>query len=93
MKARTRKLLSLLVTLCMVIGLLPGMALTAAAANAPAATVRVNGNVTLNGDKPYLLNGKAAETGVLGSDGCTAFYDVSSGTLTLKGYNGGRISA
>ena len=34
MKARTRKLLSLLLTLCMVIGLLPGMALTASAAEA-----------------------------------------------------------
>ena len=46
MKARTRKLLSLLLTLCMVIGLLPGMALTASAAEAaltPATWVSVNG--------------------------------------------------
>ena len=94
MKARTRKLLSLLLTLCMVIGLLPGMALTASAAEAaltPATWVSVNGGVTLDSSKPYLVNGRAAASGTLGSDGCTAKFE--NGTLTLKGYNGGRISS
>ena len=60
MKARARKALSLLLTLCMVIGLLPGMALTAAAAEATTENVEfvLVGSEELNKDYPYLVNGR-----------------------------------
>lgn len=40
----------------------------------------------------YLVNGAAAASGTLGSDGCTAYYNESTGTLYLNGFNGGAIS-
>lgn len=39
----------------------------------------------------YLVNGAAAASGTLGSDGCTAYYNESTGTLYLNGFNGGAI--
>lgn len=82
----------MLAVLCMVIGLLPGLALTAAAAENAATSVEVGG-VTLSGTKPYYVNGKAQATApdTFGENGYTAKFE--SGTLTLKGYNGGAIFA
>ena len=49
-------------------------------------------SVGLNsGSGCYLVNGESANSGTLGEDGCTAFFDTSSATLTLNGYSGGSI--
>ncbi|MEG2421872.1 MAG: carboxypeptidase regulatory-like domain-containing protein, partial [Oscillospiraceae bacterium] len=74
-----KKLLSFLLTICMVLSLLP----TAALAMGIATTVTVAGQ-TLNSTNPYLVNGTAANTGTLGTGGCTAHFDANTGTLTLQ---------
>lgn len=95
MKQKIRKTLSMLAVLCMVIGLLPGLALTAAAASTQEVTV--NNRIYLSARKPHYVNGKAvvsvAGSATLGEDGYTAYADFSGDTvtLTLKNYNGGRI--
>ena len=96
MKKKIKKTLSMLVVLCMVIGLLPGMTATAAAA-ASNPYVTVNNNVYLSEAKPYYVNGKAQSANpgdaTFGSNGYTAKLTLSGtdATLTLKNYNGGRI--
>ncbi len=82
------RIFNMLLSLCMLASLLSGMTINASAAE-PAATVTVNGNVTLSSDKPYYVNGEAAENGELGENECSAYFE--NGTLHLKEYHGGAI--
>ena len=82
------RIFSMMLSLCMLASLLSGITLNASAAE-PAATVTVNGNVTLSSDKPYYVNGEAAENGTLGENECSAYFE--NGTLRLKEYHGDAI--
>ncbi len=82
------RIFSMMLSLCMLVSLLTGITLNASAAET-AETVTVNGNVTLSSDKPYYVNGEAAENGTLGEDGCSAYFE--KGTLHLKEYHGDAI--
>lgn len=82
------RIFSMLLSLCMLASLLSGITLNASASE-PAATVTVNGNVTLSSDKPYYVNGEAAENGELGENECSAYFE--NGTLHLKEYHGDAI--
>ncbi len=82
------RIFSMVLSLCMLASLLSGITLNASAAE-PAATVTVNGNVTLSSDKPYYVNGEAAENGELGENECSAYFE--NGTLHLKEYHGDAI--
>ncbi len=88
-KNRTKRILSMLLTLCMVLTLVP---MTAFAANAPANVVIING-VTLNSMYPYLVSGASAASGTLNGTTCTAHLNVATGTLSLWNYNGNEIVA
>lgn len=54
--------------------------------------VKMDGKELNDRDK-YLVNGVPSITGTLGSGGCTAFFESTTGTLTLQNYNGGMIQA
>lgn len=82
------RIFNMLLSLCMLASLLSGITLNASAAE-PAVTVTVNGNVTLSSDKPYYVNGEAAENGTLGENECSAYFE--NGTLHLKEYYGDAI--
>ena len=89
-----RKLLSVFLVISMLAGILPLTALPVYAANPPATDVSVyttEGNQTLDSMYPYLVNGKKAKTGTLGSGGCTAYFDHTTGILTLQNHSGGNI--
>ncbi|MEG2176603.1 MAG: carboxypeptidase-like regulatory domain-containing protein, partial [Oscillibacter sp.] len=73
-----KRMLSMALTLCLVLSLLPTVAL---AANA---TTVILVTQTLNGTNSYLVNGAAADSGTLGTGGCTAYFDATTGTLALK---------
>ena len=65
---------------------------TVTAANI-ATKVSVNGGKILQSGLQYLVNGERAETGTLGSGGCTAYFDLATGILTLHNYDGANILA
>ena len=65
----------------------------AQAANPVVSGVTVNNDQRLNAQYPYLVDGVRAQSGTLGEEGCTAFFDDSTGTLTLWDYDGGNIYA
>ena len=88
-KNRTKRILSMLLTLCMVLTLVP---MTAFAANAPADSVTING-VTLDSSYPYLVSGVKQSSGSLNGTDCTAHLNVATGTLSLWNYNGNAIAA
>lgn len=89
---RKRKISCMLLTLCMIVSLFPGMTLSAAATeSAVPASVTVHGDVTLNSSKPYYVNGEAVESATLGINGCTAHYNAETGVLELNAYRGGAI--
>ena len=87
-----KRLLATLLTVCMVITLLPAMSIPALAANPPATSVTIN-DVSLNSMYPYLVSGANSASGTLGTGGCTAYFDATTGTLTLQGYTGKGIAA
>ena len=91
MKKRTNRILSILLTLALSLGLVALAPVTASAAGV--VDVRVNGGKLLNAANPYLVGGAPAASGTLGSGGCTAQFVPSTGTLTLQNYSGGEISA
>lgn len=62
------------------------------AANPGVTTVSLGGK-ELNYRDKYLVNGVPSITGTLGSGGCTAFFESTTGTLTLQDYDGGTITA
>ena len=75
------KMISLLMAVCMMITMLPAVAM---AANG---TKSVNiGTVTLNASKPYYHNGVSGAQGTADNDptAANAIFDASSGTLTLN---------
>lgn len=61
-----------------------------------ASTIRLlnespEGSADLTAANPFYVNGEAKSGGILGSGGCTAHFNASTGTLTLNGYNDGMI--
>ena len=86
---RTKRLLSLLLTLCMVLTLVP---MTAFAENLKADSVTIN-SVDLNSTYPYLVSGVKSSTGTLNGTTCTAYLNVSTGILSLWNYNRGAVEA
>ena len=88
-----KRMTSLLLTLVMLLSLVPAMGVTAlAAGNYPAANA-----VFVDGDKNFssgsYYKNKDAAGSFSGSDtDYNAHYDSTTGTLTLNGYNGGRIT-
>ena len=48
-------------------------------------------NVILDATNCYLVNNEVASSGVLGENGCTAYFDSANGILKLNGYNFGAI--
>ena len=87
----TKRILSILITLCMLLALLP---MQVHAANPGVETVTLGGK-QLNYSDRYLVNGVPSKTGTLGSGGCTAFFDhdhdSTTSSLTLQDYDGGTI--
>jgi len=90
-KHLTTKVLSILLGLLMVTALTN--LLPVSAANPGVNVITVNGNQELNNVYKYLVNGVRSETGTLGSGGCTASFDSTTGTLTLQDYNGSVVYA
>lgn len=88
-KNRTKRILSMLLTLCMVLSLFPSVA---SASDTGVTSVSINGQ-KLDSTYKYLVDSKRSLTGTLGIGGCTAEFDPTSGTLTLKDYVGGEIYA
>ena len=94
MQTKSKKLLSLLLTLCMVLGLVPMTAMTVFAANGKADSVflyvRSGVAATLNADKPFLVNEEAQATA--DSYGkYTAYLNTVTGELTLDNFQGIQI--
>ena len=95
MKAK-KKILSLLLAIAMILGMLPMTAMPVYAANSPASLVTLTtseGEQTLDSQYPYLVNNKKATTGTLNGSTCTAYFDSTTGTLTLHNYNGKSIGS
>src|SRR5690554_5487437 len=94
-KIKFKRLLSLILTLCMVATMLPAMTLPVFAANGKADTVVFPGNQHLDEDYPLLnKDGKKERSGPkkeLDGINYIAHLDVSTGTLTLWNYEGGTI--
>ena len=89
MQRTKSKILSILLSLVMLLSLLPTTAL--AADNYPSPTaVSVNGGKSFSSSKLYYSNDDAACSD--GSTGYNAAYDPATGTLTLNGYDGGKIA-
>jgi uncharacterized repeat protein (TIGR02543 family) len=91
MRTKQKRLLSIVLTLCMVVTLLPMMSIPAAAADTHSTKVKLNGKM-LDEENPYLVNGAPSAGGKLGEGNCTAYFDAENGTLTLSGYNSGTIT-
>ena len=97
MKQRMKKIMSVLVTLCLVTGLFMHLGATEEVHAAPATGVSLyspDGSVKIDLDNGnyYFVDGAAALSGVLGQNNCTAFFDKDTATLTLDGYNYGSIT-
>ena len=85
-----KRMTSLLLTLVMLLSLLPTTAL--AAGNYPAANaVSVDGSKDFSSGS-YYKNGDNAGSFSGAAGDYNAHYDSATGTLTLKGYDGGRIT-
>ena len=87
-----KQCISALLTLCLTLALLPAVTTSAQAANSYSTQVIVNGE-TLGGvnNFSYLLNdGTRAHSGILG-DTAVAYFDKTTGELTLQGYHFGEI--
>ncbi|MBO4421007.1 MAG: bacterial Ig-like domain-containing protein, partial [Lachnospiraceae bacterium] len=92
-----KKIMSVLVTLCLVTGLFMHLGATEEVHAAPATGVSLyspDGSVKIDLDNGnyYFVDGAAASSGVLGQNNCTAFFDKDTATLTLDGYNYGSIT-
>ena len=90
-KNRTKRILSMLLTLCMVLTLVP---ITAFAANDPASSVTLTtsaGQQTLNASYPYLVGTTINATGTLDGTNCTAHLNVDTGILSLWNFEGNSV--
>ena len=78
----------LLVTLCMVLGLMPVVAQPVTVEAAPVQTVKI-GTVELNNTNKYYHNGAGGAQGTADTtaEGANAIFDATTGTLTLNGLN------
>ena len=92
-KTRFKRLLSMVLTLCMVLTMMPAMTLPTYAATGMANAVGFNGKDSLDETYPFLdKDGKKSKTGNLDGINYVAHLDVSTGTLTLWNYTGGTIT-
>ena len=90
---RKHRLLSILLSLMLVVGLMPAMGVTASAAD----TYPTASEVCVDGSKDfgepghyYFKNGASACSN--DPTNYNAYYNPSTGTLTLDGYDGGSIT-
>ncbi|MFY9121363.1 MAG: hypothetical protein WAO57_13675, partial [Syntrophomonadaceae bacterium] len=89
-----KKILSLLLAIAMILGMLPMTAMPAYAAAASSVTLTTSeGDQTLDSQYPYLVNNEKETSGPLNGTTCTAYFDSTTGTLTLHSYNGGEIES
>ncbi len=79
---KSKKILAVILSAFMIICAFP---ITSFAATGD--TVVIGEDVTLNAAKPYYVDGAASSTGTLGENGCTAYFDVLTNTLSLKNAN------
>ena len=86
-----KKIMSILLSLALVLGLLPTIAMADEAYPTYVNVPNSAGNIIQLSDKKYLASNNATSAGENWSDGIdyVARYDASSGTLYLKGYEGG----
>ncbi len=90
---RTRQIMAGVLSICLMLTMMPVSSLKTWAATL-ADSVSIGNEITLDAAKPYYVNGVAAASGTLGEDGCTAYLDTTSGTLTFKDFSTtGRVSA
>ena len=75
-----KRILSILLCLCMVLSFLPTMVFVASADETDSILV---GGVSLTVSKPYLANGASAASADRPTSGGYAFFDAAGGTLTL----------
>ncbi len=78
------RIMSVLLAFAMILTVFDLNAVAAYSVSANNVTV---GDATLGRSNPYYVNGAASETGTLGEDGCTAYFDASTGKLTLQNIN------
>lgn len=76
-----KRVFAVVLAAMMTLFLLPSAALATGASS-----VYVGG-VLLDSTNPYLVGGAAAGSGTLGADGCTAYFDSVTATLTLREAN------
>ncbi|MBR5537772.1 MAG: hypothetical protein IKU58_07725 [Clostridia bacterium] len=88
-----KRILSILLTLAMVIGMLPATSLAAGTAATKVTMLPGATEVELTAERPYLVGKGSATSGTLGMDECTAYFDVANNTLTLQGYVGAYVIA
>ena len=88
---KTKRLLSILLTLCMVISLLPTLPVYADAPVTHGVTWVHLGDQMLDSEYKFLVGGEASKAGEWASSQCTARFDSETGILTLKNYDGGSI--
>lgn len=85
----TSKFFALLLAILMVVAIIPFSAITAFAAAPAANLIYIDGGKNFNTTKSYYKNGATETTN--DSANWNAYYDDSTGVLTLKDYNGGEI--
>ena len=94
MRIKHKRLLSVLLTLCMVLAMVPAMTLPAFAAEDEISHIEVTvGGVakTLNETNSFLVSGEPASGGTLDGTTCTAHFNKTEQTLTLYNYDNGTI--
>lgn len=94
-KMRLKRLLSMVLTLCMVLTMVPAMTMPAYAANGKADSVGFDGKVSLSEQYPLLDKDGVKKPGNLSQldgENYVAHLDVNTGTLTLWNYTGGTIT-
>jgi len=87
---KSKILLILLLTICLILVLIPVFSVSVYAAD-PVTEVWINDEL-LYSSYLYLVDGGASEgPATLGAGGCTAQFDPTTGTLYLQNYHGGEI--
>ena len=78
-RAGQHRILALMLTCCLLIGIVPNMGIVALAAGETATSVIV-GDATLSADRPYLVNGTASAGETLGAgDDAANANDITYG--------------
>ena len=91
---RPKRLLGMLLAICMVLTIVPAFSFQASAAPVQLVYVSIPGlgSILLSAANPYLVSGARSPTGTLGSGGCTAQFIPATGTLRLHGFSGSEIT-